>query len=164
MIKRWVLPVSQIMNFSMKKLIILALFLPFLIMSCSKDDEPVNKIVGKWKFSDYRKRTIIESIQYHQDLTTKLTDDSYFEFSSNGTFNAKYADYYTPGNLITENGTYSIFGDSIALTYDYNTIKEIVKAEMQYNNDIFLTFYVKSTDCYSSYSNSTCEFWMHLTK
>ncbi|MEZ4910457.1 MAG: hypothetical protein R2774_06315 [Saprospiraceae bacterium] len=149
----------------MKKLIVLALFLPFLIMSCSKDDEPVNKIVGKWKFRDYRKRTIIESIQYQQDLTTELTDDSYFEFSSNGTFSTKYADYYTPGILITENGTYSIFGDSIALTYDLNnSIKEIIKAEVQYNNDIFLTFYVKNTDCYGSFSNCTYELWMHLTK
>ncbi|MEZ4909635.1 MAG: hypothetical protein R2774_02110 [Saprospiraceae bacterium] len=151
----------------MKNLKILVVLILVTLISCGKDEEPKNKIIGKWSYISLReKQTDPNDATNNNDETTFMTDDSYLEFKSDGTLESKYAEKSNNPFYSEEGGKYTVSGNKVTLIQDFGAATINIVLEMQFNSDDDVKLYSKDDSCEINFNGDigTCESWIHLTK
>jgi hypothetical protein len=93
----------------MKKSVFLLIFVSFLILSCSSDDDSsvdTTQLVGIW----YLESAELDGVE--------VGSSDELEFTSNGRAYFTYYDFWTAGQNITDNANYSLNNNSIVITWD----------------------------------------------
>ena len=153
---------------SMKNFGIYVALIVVMFLSCSKDDDdPKDKIVGKWNYLSMRQKTTDPNdSSNNKDETTLKTDDSFIEFKSDDTSNSKYAEKSSNPIYTYDETTYTVSGDKLTLIYDVGIIKIPFVFDMQFTSDNDLMLHIKDDNCELNTNGDigTCETWLHLTK
>ena len=134
----------------LKSLLVLTavLLTSIVFTSCNSDDDKDASIVGTWLQVSGSSETLRngESISEYTDV---VDADNYSKitFNADGTFSELYSESYDGQvETSTDTGVYTISGNTISVTYDYEN-----EEENEYDDNTVLTFEVSSTQLIVSY-------------
>lgn len=120
----------------MKKLLLLLLVFPFAFSSCSDDDEdyPVSELLGSWTIEsivgDVKTNDAAVTKEIKEDIAKSLNYAKLdFVFAENGKVTIT-------DKISTLNGTYSVKGNSVIVTYDGDSERFAISSDklvLRYN-------------------------------